>query len=73
MFWDVHRVHKIILWDTQDTQGNISWAHPSMKTDPGTQYSGTSTSLQKKNVSPRPAEQEMARIAPKLGAGGCVT
>ena len=40
-----------------------------ISTDPDMQYTGTRTSLQKRNVSCRPTEQEMARIAQKVSGG----
>ena len=54
--------HTIILWETQDTHEKLFGIHTSAQTDPDVQYTGTSASLQKKNVSCQPRKREMARI-----------
>ena len=74
-FWDTHWVHKIILWDIQDTQEKRFGIRTGINTDPHMQYTGTSTSLQKKNISCPLREQEMARIGHKTAWRGedCAT
>ena len=56
---------KMILWDTPHIQEKNFGIRTRIKTDPDMQDTGTSTSLEKKNVSCRPREQDMARIAQK--------
>ena len=57
-FFGIHRIHIFFFG-----------IRTGRKTDPGMQHTGTSTSLQKKNVSCRPREPEMARIALKISGG----
>ena len=66
IFWDTHWAHKIILWDAHDTQGKFLGICTNMKTDPDMQHTGTSPSMQKKNFSRRPTEQEMSWIAQNI-------
>ena len=70
IFWGTHWAHKIILYNTQDTQEQFCWICTSIQTDPDMQYTGTTTATQKKNVRCRPREQEMARVAHKSSGGG---
>ena len=60
LFFGVHRIRKNIF----------SGIRTAIETGLATQYTGAGTSLQKKHVSCRPREEEMARIAHTISRGG---
>ena len=69
IFWEAHGVQILIPRGARDTQQCFG-IRTGINTDADMQHTGTGTSLRKENVSCRPREQEMARIAQTTSAGG---